>query len=170
MMTAQPMGRTAEIIEKLVAQSKTKLPKDQAQQMETFLRQYYVRVSPDDLAEYSLLDLRGAALAHWHLARQRPPGTPKVRVYNPHFEKHGWQSTHSIVEIVTDNMPFLVDSVSMALNRGGFTIHHTIHPVVQVQRDASGKLLDVLAAGSAEEGSAEAFMHFEVGRATGQEA
>ena len=45
------------------------------------------------------------------------PGQAKVRVYNPQIEQHGWQSTHTVVEVVTDDMPFLVDSVSMALNR-----------------------------------------------------
>ena len=42
-----------------------------------------------------------------------------MRVYNPQFEEHGWQSTHTAVEIVTDDMPFLIDSVSMELNRAG---------------------------------------------------
>jgi len=40
-----------------------------------------------------------------------------VRAYNPTREQHGWQSTHTVVEIVNDDMPFLVDSVAMELNR-----------------------------------------------------
>ena len=63
-----------------------------------------------------------------------------VRVYNPQVEQHGWQSTHTVVEVVTDDMPFLVDSVSMSLNRLGLLIHITIHPVVAVRRDPEGRL------------------------------
>src|ERR1700760_2614258 len=95
---------------------------------EAFVRQYYRWVSPDDLAERSELDLYGAALAHFNLARTHTPGSTKVRVYNPQFEVHGWQSTHTAVEIVTDDMPFLIDSVAMELNRRGFAVHSIIHP------------------------------------------
>ena len=56
-------------------------------------------------------DLYGAALSHLRLGEHRPPGQAKVRVYNPQIEQHGWQSTHTVVEVVTDDMPFLVDSV-----------------------------------------------------------
>ena len=73
--------------------------------------------------------LRRGARATSTSPAMRTPGTPKVRVYNPQFEEHGWQSTHTAVEIVTDDMPFLIDSVSMELNRRGFGVHLIIHPV-----------------------------------------
>ena len=94
------------------------------------------------------------------------PGHAKVRVYNPQIEQHGWQSTHTIVEVVTDDMPFLVDSVSMALNRLGLLIHLTIHPVLPVRRDADGMLEAVLGAASGDGGEPtfESFMHVEVDR------
>ncbi len=165
-MSLQPSGRTVELIDKLVSHAQKKLPKGQTKQVEAFLRQYYLWVSPGDLLKQDILDLSGAALAHWQLARQRSPGEAKVRVYNPLFEKHGWQSSHTIVEIVTDDMPFLVDSASMALNRYGLTIHLTIHPVVSVRRSAQGKLLDILPAAESKDGTAESFMHFQVDKQT----
>ena len=66
---------------------------------------------PDDLAERDPLDLYGAALAQLRSAELRQPGEVKLRVYNPKLEQNGWQSTHTVVEIVNDDMPFLVDSV-----------------------------------------------------------
>ena len=96
-----------------------------------FLSRYYTGTSPDDLAEREAGDLYGAAVAHLNLARRRMPDQPKVRVYNPQIEQHGWQSTHTIVEIVTDDMPFLVDSVRMVLNRRGYTSHLIVHPVLR---------------------------------------
>ena len=86
-------------------------------------------------------DLYGAALAHWHLAKA-PAGEPKVHVYTPSVEEHGWQSTHSVVEIVTDDMPFLVDSVAMALTRRGSAIHLVIRPMLRMRRDDEGRLLE----------------------------
>ena len=132
--------------------------------------QLYRWVATEDVAERDPLDLYGLALGHFNFARQRAPGTPKVRVYNPRFEDHGWQSTHTAVEIVTDDMPFLIDSVSMELNRRGFGVHLIIHPVLVVRRDESGELLEILPqppSDRPEEGVlAESVIHAEVARQT----
>jgi glutamate dehydrogenase len=133
---------------------------------EAFARQLYRWVAPEDVAERDPLDLYGMAIGHFNFARERPPGTPKVRVYNPRFEEHGWQSTHTAVEIVTDDMPFLIDSVSMELNRRGCGVHLIIHPVLAVRRDSGGRLLEILPqADPLEEGAiGESVIHAEVAR------
>ncbi len=133
---------------------------------ETFARQFYRWVAPEDVADRDPLDLYGLALGHFNFARERRPGTPKVRVYNPRFEDDGWQSTHTAVEIVTDDMPFLIDSVSMELNRRGCGVHLIIHPVLSVRRDADGNLVEILPANeTVEEGALrESVIHAEVAR------
>src|ERR687894_472206 len=140
-----------ELLEKLVDRVREQLPEEQAPQVEEFVRQYYGWVAPEDLAGRSPIDLYGAAVAHRNLAHQRTPGTAKIRVYNPRFEEHGWQSTHTVVEIVSDDMPFLVDSTRMEINRRGYAIHAMIHPIIKVKRD-EGRLLELLDPDSAEEG------------------
>ena len=139
-----------------------------AARAEAFVRQYYRWVAPEDLADRNPLDLYGVALAHFNLARRRPPGTTKVRVYNPHFDEHGWQSSHTAVEVVTDDMPFLTDSVTMELNRRDFGVHVVIHPVINVSRDQEGRLIEVLAPppASADGSIAESVIHAEVERHT----
>jgi glutamate dehydrogenase len=62
-------------------------------------------------------------MAHLSFARVFASGTPKLRVYNPRTEEHGWSSPHTVIEIVNDDMPFLVDSVTMEVNRQGYTLH-----------------------------------------------
>jgi glutamate dehydrogenase len=139
-----------------------------AELAEAFARQYYRWVAPEDVADRDPLDLYGLALGHFNFARERPPGKPKVRVFNPRFEEHGWQSTHTAVEIVTDDMPFLIDSVSMELNRRGCGVHLIIHPVLSVRRDPSGRLLEIVAPGEEnDEGTiGESVIHAEVVRQT----
>ncbi|MGI9451219.1 MAG: NAD-glutamate dehydrogenase, partial [Geminicoccaceae bacterium] len=97
----------------------------------------------------------------------RAPGEAKVRVYNPQIEQHGWQSTHTSIEIVTDDMPFLVDSVTMAMNRLGLIVHLIIHPVLPIVRTDEGLLTHIDAPGGEEESdgrSYDSFMHIEVDR------
>jgi glutamate dehydrogenase len=143
---------------------------EEAERAEAFVRQYYRWVSPDDLADRSELDIYGAALAHFNLARRRAPGATRIRVYNPQFEADGWQSSHTAVEVVTDDAPFLIDSVSMELNRRGFGVHLIIHPVMRVRRDEQGGLLEVLPRDTdGEEATAESVIHAEVARHTDPE-
>jgi glutamate dehydrogenase len=157
------------LIESVCSRIRERLDPDAAPQAEEFVRQYYRRVPPEDLAQLEPLDLYGAALAHWSFARQRDPGTPNVRVYNPEFEQHGWRSGHTVVELVSDDMPFLVDSATMELSGQGAGIHLPIHPVMRVRRDRDGELASVLAPDAPdEEGTqAESFIHVEIDRQSG---
>jgi glutamate dehydrogenase len=156
----------AELIDTVVARVHERLPDDQAGPCELFVRQYYRWVPAQDLAERSSLDLYGAAVAHWNLLQHRAPGAAKVHVYNPDFEQHGWRSPHTVVEIVTDDMPFVVDSVTMALARAGYGIDLVIHPVMRVQRDEQGHLVDLLDAAAEPSNNAigESVVHAEVAR------
>jgi glutamate dehydrogenase len=86
----------------------------------------------------------------------------KVHAYTPNIEEHGWQSKHSVIEIVTDDMPFLVDSVAMALTRQGSSIHSFVHPIVKVLRDEDGRLLGLLPWEA--DGLAESLIHVEIDR------
>jgi len=150
----------AERLEAVVALVRKRAPKAERADLEAFVRGYFRRVAPEDLAERAAEDLFGAALSHWDLARKRAPGTEQLRVLNPDMDEHGWQSSHTVIEIVTDDMPFLVDSVTMAVNRRGLTLHLFIHPIVAVSRDAAGNR------GAAVEGETrhESLMHVEVDR------
>jgi glutamate dehydrogenase len=164
--TTRVKENQSSLIESVCARIRERLGDDEAPQAEEFVRQYYRRVPPEDLAELDSLDVYGAALAHWSFARHRDPGTPKVRVYNPEFEQHGWKSAHTVVELVIDDMPFLVDSTTMELSGRGEGIHLLIHPVMRVRREAGGELAGVLAPDApADEGTlAESFIHVEIDR------
>ncbi|MFN2468386.1 MAG: NAD-glutamate dehydrogenase [Gaiellaceae bacterium] len=153
------------LLEEVLARVREQAPEREQPDVERFVGDYYARVAPEDLLERSAHDLAGAALAHWSLAQQRGPGETKVHVYNPRLEEHGWQSSHTVADVITDDMPFLVDSVSMELTRRGSAIHLHVHPVVRVGRDSAGHLTE-LPPQDSERGRAEAFLHVEVDRQT----
>jgi glutamate dehydrogenase len=156
----------AEIIEKVVALVPERAPKGNIALAAAFIGQYYSQVDPEDLAERNISDLCGAALAHLNFMGKFKSGAPKLRVYNPRSQTDGWESTHTVVEIVNDDMPFLVDSVTMEVNRQGLTLHLIIHPVMKTKRDEKGGLSEVLSRESGESGAFEAIMHVEVDRQT----
>ena len=134
--------------------------------VESFRRLYYAEVDPEELAARAAGDLQGATAAHLALGKAFSPGKARIRVYNPVREQHGWASTHTVIEIVNDDMPFLVDSVTMEVNRQGLTLHLLVHPVLRVERDGKGELISVSAANASSRGGLESFMHLEVDRQT----
>ena len=150
------------IVEAVLDLVRERVPCGQKATAESFARPYYSGTAVEDLKDRSIVDLYGAALSHFNFAHQRRPGKPKIRVYNPVQPQHGWRSTHSIVEVVSDDMPFLVDSVRMALNRRSLTTHLVIHPVMRSHRDSEG----VLTGPDDGKEITEAVIHVEVDRQT----
>ena len=109
----EPHGLVADIL----AVAEQKLSSAEAARLATFIPLYFEETEQEDLKSFSPLDLFGAAMAHFEFAQKRATGQSKARIYNPDFERDGWQSTHSVIEIVNDDMPFLIDSLAMMLGR-----------------------------------------------------
>src|SRR6266545_4242404 len=148
----------AALLEAVVARARDAADPAEAGDVERFVRGYYAHVAPDDLADRSAEDLCGAAVAHWNLARVRRPGETKIHVYTPNVEEHGWESPHSVVETGIDDMPFLVDSISIEVSRHGRAVHLVIRPIMCIERDDEGRLLAV----GADNGTAESLIHVEL--------
>ncbi len=133
--------------------------------LETFIAQYYRNVALQDLRNRSVADLAGAALGQLDFSLTRKPGGPKARIFNPEESEHGWTSAHTIVEVTNDDMPFLVDSLRMVVNKNDLYIHLTVHPVMRVRRDQRGRLTEVLPVGDdADDALTESLIHMEIDR------
>ncbi|CAN0470606.1 unnamed protein product, partial [Discosporangium mesarthrocarpum] len=130
--------------------------------IERFTRQFFANVSPLDCAETGHDCLQGAVSSLWQFAQTRKPGTAKIRVFNPDKKKDGWACGHTVVEIVNDDMPFLVDSVTAELNQRNLTVHLIIHPVIPTKRSAPGKLSHVAENGDTGDTTAESVMHLQI--------
>jgi glutamate dehydrogenase len=155
------------LIDGIVEFARERLDAAEFARCEPFIRQYYRWVPADDLAERSTADLAGAALALWDFAQVLGAGETKIRTYDPSTKRDGWQSPHTVIEVVCADVPFLVDSVAMDLRRLGVGIHLMIHPVLRVARDGKGRLLEVLAAGrNGGPEQLESVLHLEVDRET----
>ena len=142
---------------------------DRAADADRFLRTFYAHVPPEEVLRETPENLYGAALTLWRFARQRNPGEAKVRVYNPRHASHGWKSAHTVVEVVIEDMPFLVDSVTAAFQALGADVHLVIYPVIHLGRDEQGRIIErgdgraESGEATAEDGAAdEALMHFQI--------
>ena len=138
------------------------------EQTASFLRLYYRRVDAEDLRGRDPVNVYGPALSHRQLGEERPEGRALVRVYTPTVDEYGWDPGHTIVEIITDDMPYLVDSVTMELERHDVDVHWVVHPQIGVRRDVAGKLQETGEPFEepGPEQHNESWMHIEVDRQT----
>ena len=164
MLQTRSQDDRADRLERAIALLSKKFKREEAEPITAFMRQFYARVADADLMEFSSEGLYGAALSMWKFMARRLPGEASIRVYNPRVEEHGWKASHTIIEIVNDDMPFLVDSVANGLNQWGFTVHLVIHPVFAVRRGEDGTRLALLTEGTeAEDAVNESVMQVQIG-------
>ncbi|MER6943231.1 NAD-glutamate dehydrogenase [Nonomuraea sp. NPDC000554] len=130
----------------------------------SFLRTYYRHTAPEDLLDRNPVDVYGPAMSQRQLAEVRPQGRALVRVYTPTLDENGWDPGRSVVEVVTDDMPFLVDSVTMELHRYDIGMDLVVHPQMRVRRDMTGRMLGRGQEDVTGQLMAESWMHIEIDR------
>ncbi|MEV4643846.1 NAD-glutamate dehydrogenase [Saccharopolyspora sp. NPDC049357] len=144
-----------------------------APELGELLRTYYRHVPAEELVDDDPNDLVGALRSHHRLAANRAAGRPLVQIFNPTLADHGWQSQATVVQTVTDDMPYLVDSLIAELGRDNADVLRVIHPIVVVRRDLAGELLEVLPEADPSDppagAMAESWMFVEVGQVVDSE-
>jgi glutamate dehydrogenase len=148
----------AAIIDSLREIARERRPSDRL--LQTFLGLYYRDIPSDDADGRRLNAAYAAAVAHLQLGRERRVGETLVQVLSPDLERDGWETERTILMFVTDDVPFLVDSVRMVLDRYQLGIHLMIHPMLRVERNDRHELVDVDAA----DGRVEAWTLIELDR------
>jgi glutamate dehydrogenase len=137
-----PAARQA-IIDRIAARARRAGRRGLPVSPERLVRCFYHGVSELDLVQRTPADLAGAALAQLQLGRIRRAGRALVRVFNPDPKKDGFSSSHTVIMVVTDDMPFLVDSLGIASAASGLAVHLLAHPVFSVVRDGAGHMREV---------------------------
>jgi glutamate dehydrogenase len=138
-----PAARVA-LIERIArAIPKTRESRRQLELQQRFVGAYFRGVGEEDLAERNPTLLARAALAQFEFGARRAPGQSLVRVFNPDPQKDGYDSPHTLVMTVTDDMPFLVDSLGIVFGRAEVAVHLIVHPVLDVRRDGRGRILAI---------------------------
>jgi glutamate dehydrogenase len=166
-MTITAEQRQVDLVDRLAAEAARRVSPEQAESARHFVRRYFAHVAPDDVIYTSFDTLLGGALSLWEFGAQRTPNVPKIRLFNPTLERNGFETEHTVVEIVNDDMPFLVDSVTAEFNRRDRKIHLLLHPIIHARRDASGGRLEIVDTGSAGTSAmVESYMHVEIDQET----
>jgi len=169
-MHTKPERLKSDHIDKVMIIAKNRLSNKAADDAMRFIRGYFKTIAPDDVLAVDPEMLFGMAVSLWKFVHKRAKGKPMIRVYNPDIEEHGWKCDHTVVEIVQDDMPFLVDSVTSVLRPLDLTAHLIVHPVLKVVRDGKGERSQTCEGASApENATAESFIHLQITAQSGKE-
>lgn len=133
-------GQASVILDNVCKLIQKKVRADNVLLVEKFAKALYSNMSKEDLANRNDSDLYGAALSLWNSLEKNTTDDAVIRVFNPEVAKDGWQSSHTIVEIITKDMPFLVDSVRMAMTRENIASHLLLHCPLKIKRDENAKI------------------------------
>ncbi|WP_416885775.1 NAD-glutamate dehydrogenase [Marinospirillum sp.] len=126
---------------------------EEAAQLQRFTQHFYHHAAVDELAQWPQELLYGMSVSLWNFIQQRQSAQPKLSVFNPDFEEDGWQASHTIIQVLNPDRPFLVDSLRMELQRQQLAVHTIHNAILEVERDAQGRLVAVT---NAEEGQHQA--------------
>lgn len=138
------------------------LPSNASSLLKTFAKGFYNKVHTTDMEEYEPHQAAGLAKSAFDFFKTRDPGTPYIRIFKPNKKDHGYTSKNVVIELLNDDMPFLVDSLTAELSRQGLNLKQTIHPIFYVDRDKNGVLKDISITSEKKTYKPESFIHFEV--------
>ena len=134
--------------------------------VQMFLQHYFRHVDADDVDKRSVENLLGLVESHYRAAMHRPAARAVIKIRTPSQTDDGWTAGGAtVVQIVTDDRPFLVDSVTMEVLRQGWSMREVFHPQFQVRRDLEGKLLGIVRTSEADSDPRvipESWMHLEI--------
>ncbi|MCH9717990.1 MAG: NAD-glutamate dehydrogenase [Gammaproteobacteria bacterium] len=115
------------IIQDVVACINTKIGKKNAQLCVEFIRQFLNTVGLEDLQDWTTESLSCASIHFWSTIQKRKKNKPNIQIYNPSVEQDGWKTPYTLLEVVVNDEPFLIDTIRMTVNRMGFSSHLIMH-------------------------------------------
>ena len=153
------------ISEKLSAQ----VSKGLQASMQLYTQKFFSVAAPEELQSRSLEYLCATAMSYWQVLKDYNAPAPVVRVFNPDYEQHGWHSNHTVIQVHNVDVPFLVDSVRMELNRRELAILSINNCVLACERSQTHKLKSLKPAREKNENAqVESLIYLEIERHSDQ--
>ncbi len=115
-------------------------PQGEAAVLKAFAAEVIGAMDFEDVRDRRPADVCATILYAWRYLQQYDPAGPKISLFNPRFEQHGWTSRHTAVLVLTHGIPFVSESLRLELNRRGIVIHMLVSSDLTVQRDAAHEL------------------------------
>ncbi len=159
---------TQDLLEPIRVAARAMIPDNQLPMLSAFIEHLYSGLAREDHRETDPEKLCRLASSFLEWAEQRGGDRIRVRIFNPPRSENPWNADRTVIQVVTGDIPFLVDSLTGELGRRELAVHQFLHPQIPVRRDADGKLQEIVAPTTETSLQYESFMHVEIDRLTQQ--
>jgi len=130
-----------------------------------YIKSFYANGLPENLSKKSTSELFQRAYHNWLHGKIRKNDTHLIRVFNPKIESDGYQSENTVIEIITDDMPFIVSSITSSLNVQKLNVELLIHQIIKVNRKINGEFNSIIENKKSKEAfKNESLVHIEITR------
>lgn len=139
------------------------MPTQDNKKQKSFLKTFFANVPKEDIAMMGPENLAYTAQNHLRLSKKRTIGKgPIIDIFNPSLKKEGWDGNSTIIDIVNDDMAFLVDSVIAEIIRHNYHISAFVHPILHIETSKDGEIFENEKKGKT---TAQSHIHIELNRA-----
>lgn len=162
-MTVRHLQLENKIIAEITKSAVKQLNKTEKSNVEKFTAAFYKFASTEDLVRFDKKSMAVVAKETYKFLKKRQKNKPKIRIFNPSVKTDGWESEYTIVEIINDDKPFLIDSVTEEINRHEYKIHQLLFPVINVERNKKQELVTIKTENKSKSDiNDESVMHFKI--------
>jgi glutamate dehydrogenase len=146
---------------KLIKDAAKLLPKNASKGLKDFLSGLYENVPEEDMAMMDSDIISSTAQIHWDLLRDRKQGQANISIQSPEIKEDDGSIGTTYIDVVSDDMAFVVDSVAAEISRHNKIVHLLIHPITHAQYDKKGEFKSTLKKNT-DEGRAVSHIHIEL--------
>ena len=135
--------KLAEFLEELNQYIAAKLTGPERESLQRLAKKFFSHYPLEELVGRRLSNVFGGLYQWWQFIQQFDPHQPKLRLFNPNLAEDGWSCPHTVLVVLQKDMPFLVDSIRIELNRRNIAIYTIKSTVLGVVRDSDYQLLEL---------------------------
>lgn len=106
----------------------------------SFIDQLFSSSFVEEFEGRRISDMLGLVMSAWKFASEHKCSKAKVDVFNPNLEDHNWQSPHTVLVVLLENMPFIVDSIRLTLSNRMVKIHSIQYASIKCSRNKAGHI------------------------------
>lgn len=136
--------KLVEFLEEFNHYAASKLNGAELASLQRLAKKFFSHYPLEELVGRRLSDVFGSLYQWWQFIQGYDRQQPKIRLFNPNLIEDGWVCPHTALVVLQKDMPFLVDSIRIELNRRNIAIYTIKSTVLSVVRDGSHRLVELI--------------------------
>ncbi|MEH6453903.1 MAG: NAD-glutamate dehydrogenase domain-containing protein, partial [Psychromonas sp.] len=137
------LNQKNDILDQVFSRLKAHFTESQQKTLQQFINKVFCDVSINDLTQMTQADIAGLTVSLWREIQDWQAPCAKIRIFNPDVEQDEWQSAHTVVSVLCRNIPFVIDTLKLILNKLNIKLHRISYSEISVTRNENNELVSL---------------------------